>query len=148
MPEVTIRPTTETDLTLLLAWRQNPVVMHYYNDWGETWEEHRAWWEGKPISYIIEMEGRPVGELHATVNERLVEVGISIGDFTSWGRGVGPEAMSMFLQKLLEMVPGAVIVATVHPDNLRSQRLFAKVGFRKSMILENGFTLMKRGRPV
>ena len=141
-PSVEIRPTLKADLPLLLAWRQNPVVMHYFLDGGESWERHLAWWEaGQHRSYIINYEGRPVGEVHARLGDET-EVGIYIGELTLWGRGIGQRAMVLFLET--EEMVGRWVVASVHPHNRRSQHMWEALGFKFVCVKEDGFWLYRR----
>ena len=145
--EVSLRPTEEADLPLLLAWRHNPQVMRYFVDGGETWEEHWRWWQSKPCSFIIRYRSRPVGEVHYTL-DALPEVGIYIGETALWGKGIGREAMALLLQELRASTwrhtPYEVVVASVHPDNKPSIRMFRALGFNFERVKDDGYLLFRK----
>ena len=134
--EVDLKLTTQRDLPLLLAWRQNPVIMRWFKDRNETWEQHLKWWESKPISRMILVSSlpglyeRPVGEVHAVdKGGGIAEVGLYIGDRKLWGQGLGVRVMSLFLHLLEGFGSFEMAIAHIHPKNVRSKKMFERAGF-------------------
>ena len=140
---VTIVATKREDLPLLHAWRQNPVVMNYFHDKEETWEEHLGWWENHPVSYVIVHDGRTIGEVHASVAENETDVGLYVGDPHMWGMGIGESALLLFMEVLKEK-GCTCFTAHVHPRNYRSQKVFAKAGFFLSGIGTDRFLAYRK----
>lgn len=143
LSKVMLIPVKETDLPLLLAWRQNPIVMAHFVDGFESWERHLTWFYGlrREIkeSFLIILDQRPVGEVHLNFEPGPIAVGIYIGDVTLWGKGVGSRAIEGVLAMLRERGYRGGVTAGVHPRNRRSQRMFEKVGFQFRTLKEDGY---------
>lgn len=133
MPRVFLRPLTEEDLPLLLAWAQNPQIWKYMptSRKGEqlTWEKHYQWWRQRKNrnDWLVFYENRPVGVVHADFGREPVEVGIYIAEIELWGRGIAKEALS----QALRLIGRHRVQAVIHPRNKRSLALFASLGFKK-----------------
>ncbi len=138
-----LRSVEREDLPLLLAWRADREVMQYLPSapMSPTWEEQLAWW--KTVTHrrtwmldIWDSDNgmRPVGEVH--VDTETHEVGLLIGEKSSWGKGLGHVALMALLQRMVDLnISLLTLWAAIHPENTRSQRLFASVGFVKTGVL-------------
>jgi len=126
--EVALRDIQPRDLELMLAWRNNPIIHQHFaqQDGPLTWASHTEWFESRPADrhdWIIQCGGRRVGVVAIAADG---DVGIYIGEPEAWGQGIASAA--------LQQAIGAVdrpLVAKIHQDNERSQRLFESVGFSK-----------------
>jgi RimJ/RimL family protein N-acetyltransferase len=145
IPSPQLRELRESDLPLLLAWSRNPDIWEHMptSRKGErlTWEKHHAWYRNRStfdrVDCMILYQDRPVGVVHATgirsLPENYVEVGLYIGETGLWGQGIGAEALEIFIS-LLRVHGIHRLEAQIHPDNVRSIRLFTKAGFKRTEI--------------
>jgi len=136
---VSLQELRDTDLPLLLAWAHIKEIWTYLptSRAGEnlTWESHFGWWRSREdrMDWMIRVNldaygPRPVGVVIA--NLRSSEIGLYLGEVTLWGKGIGKEALRLGTLRMFHM-EHKVIVAVIHPDNLRSIKLFTGLGFRK-----------------
>lgn len=150
---LSLRPTNEADLPLLLAWRHNQKAMQYFADGFETWEHHRQWFASLmpqvAESYMIILDERPVGEAHIMWRD-APDIGLYIGDLSIWGQGIGKQAISLLLANLRARYRGRV-TATIHPNNFRSRMLFKQMGFNFKTLSGDRFLVFeleeKSGQP-
>ncbi len=134
--DVTLRPATEADADLLLAWANDPVVRAagFHPD-PITSAEHRAWLAGQLSSpdtllFIGDAGSRPVGmiRLHRA-GSGAVEVSISIAA-AERGRGTGRRLLHAALTAGRALAdPPESFVARIRPDNATSLALFRGAGF-------------------
>jgi aminoglycoside 6'-N-acetyltransferase len=99
-----VRPATDDDADLLVAWHADPDVSRYWD--GETFTRdellerlHRA----DVGSYIVEADGRPVGFMQAwRENDEPLRGGIDMFVVPeARGRGIGPDAAHTLTEALL-----------------------------------------------
>jgi RimJ/RimL family protein N-acetyltransferase len=69
------------------------------------------------------------GFTHIDWRVRSAELGISIGDRSMWGRGLGTEATEVLVGHGFETLNLHRIWLRVYVDNLRAIRVYEKVGF-------------------
>ncbi len=155
---VTLRPMTENDWELLVRWNNDPEVMKYAdsNEFEEkTTEEVQElyrWISTHAYCFIMEVEGRPVGEcwlqrmnLRRIVDqfpgEDLRRIDLAIGEKQLWGRGYGTEAIDLLVEFGFRDKSVSAIFGLVLPDNLRSVRAFQKNGFKRHVVREEDGTL-------
>ncbi len=137
MPSVSLRELNVNDLDLLLAWAHIPDIWVYMptsrRNENLSWEEHLKWWYGRKnrrdwmIKYYV--GNRSVGVIHASdlLTERP-EIGLYVGELGLWDDGVGERA----LLEVIDILKSSNYLwarAVIHPDNIRSIRLFTKCGF-------------------
>ena len=143
---LSLRPTSEADLPLLLAWRHNRRVVQYFADGFEIWEHHKRWFASlMPLvaeSYVIILDERPVGETHIAWGNGIPDIGLYIGDLSIWGEGIGKEAISLLLANLRARYRGRV-TATIHPSNFHSRMLFKGVGFKFSALKDDKYLVFE-----
>ncbi len=137
--KISIRQATDDDLELMMAWRSNPLVYKYFYSQKEPlrWEEHYNWWKSREdrIDWIIILhEGdspRAVGSVNASrLSSGNPEIGIYIGEFTLWGKGIGRNSILLIIEWLKNMGYRNAH-ARIMKNNLRSVRLFESVGFKR-----------------
>lgn len=89
----------------------------------QTWWNHAIWERST---------GEGVGRLEATFIGHQVEIAYLLGS-RWWHRGLGSEALQWLVSEIQIAVPDAVIWATVHPQNLPSQRVLQRNGFGRTI---------------
>ncbi len=134
-PDVTLREATERDLDLLFAHWTDPEARrmaafmppdaHERSAFDERW---RRFAESDAIAArVIEAGGEVVGSIGSWENEGIREVTYWLGR-EHWGKGLATRALSVFLRDVERTRP--LQAATAH-DNLGSQRVLEKCGFRR-----------------
>jgi len=146
--EVRLRPMTEGDWDLLLAWNNDPEVL-YYAEGDEVVSRPLAEVQAlyrevsqSAFCFIIEAGERPVGEcwlqemnlgriLGRYVGLDARRIDLMIGDQAWWGRGVGTAAIRLLTAFGFEEQGADMIWACDVADyNPRSRRAFERVGYR------------------
>ena len=140
---VQLTESTDKDMALILAWRNNPLSYKYfwqqgYKDEGLiSWETHYEWWNSHRdwLRYIIEVKDnnitRPVGYIQfSDWGNDMADIGIYIGEVTLWGKGIGKEALSLGIREL-EVKGFKKARADVLLTNIGSQKIFEATGFKK-----------------
>lgn len=117
------------------VWRYDPhrPYSHTMAEFLPTFEHNYVHGNGRQFWLIIENEHhRPIGTItYFNVDQRLgqVELGLGLGDKSSWGHGYGPEAIRTLVNYLFTL-PGIVrVYAETALANHPSRRAFSKVGF-------------------
>jgi RimJ/RimL family protein N-acetyltransferase len=131
-----------------MAWNSDPEVLHYSEgDDIQAWSlpELQQLYRGisqKPYVFVIEVEGRPIGECwlqEMNLARLLVEhpgqdvrrIDIMIGEQTFWGRGWGIRAVGLLVDLAFGLLSVDVLYACDVADyNPRSRRAFESNGFR------------------
>jgi len=134
-----LRPRTLDDVEANLAMDLDPRVFRYIRGEAPDAETHRAdlrrrieqgWPETGGI-WVVEWRDRPgfLGwcGLFPLEDSGLIEIGYRYVN-AAWGRGVASEAGRAVLEHGFRVLGLDPIVAVVHPDNLASQRVIAKLG--------------------
>ena len=141
---ITLRPASESDASLLLAWANDPVTRAAgFAPHPVTPDEHRTWLAGRLQSIssrlLIGMAGdTPIGQIRLDPEPGgRVEVGISVAP-EARGRGVGGRLLRAALDEARRDASlGATgFTARIRPDNAASIALFTGVGFRQTGELE------------
>ena len=163
---VTLRPMTEDDWDLLLAWNNDAEVMEHADSDGftrrslsETQSIYR-WISTHAYCFIIEMDRRAIGEcwlqrmnLRRIVDlhpgENLWRIDLMIGVKELWGRGYGSEAIRLLVEFGFGRVGADAIYGLVSAGNMRSMRAFEKCGFKRvEEEAESGWNLVLWGLPT
>ncbi len=139
-PAVRLRPMTDADLELVLAWRNHPDVrQHMYTRNEISFEEHSRWFRGASVDpdrhlLILEVDTVPQGY----INFRCDGEGAAVWGFylapdapKGTGRLLG-EAATRYAFDILELER---IWGEVLPDNLASQNFHLRHGFVLESIL-------------
>ena len=90
--------------------------------------------QGGPF-YIIEYKNDSVG--------KIVEIVIAIGNKEKWGQGIGTLALKKGISEAFLSYRANEIVAKIHHNNIRSKKIFKKVGFtmEDTLKVENVYSL-------
>ena len=82
------------------------------------------------FNYIVRLsDGTAIGHAQATVHSSWAEVAWVLGT-PWWGKGLGFETATLLLRELAAQLSIPMAWATVHPDNDRSVRMLARLGFQ------------------
>lgn len=164
--KVTLCPVHDGDLSLIETWLN---AEHVRERWGEPEENLESLCMALPGGHwraIIEADGRKVGLVlwqHPTREEldvaglddiptSVIDIDIMIGERDAVGRGVGSSAIRLVAEQALADPSVPFLIGCAAPDNLASQRAFAKAGFKRDREFDdvpNGIhVLMVRHREV
>lgn len=87
---------------------------------------------------IIEKQGLPIGEMsYRNIGDKTAEIGIKICVSKEQGKGLGPQALNLLLQKLFSELSFEKIVLDTNLNNTRAQHVYEKLGFRKVRVNHN-----------
>lgn len=84
--------------------------------------------------FMINVNGRVIG--HISLNKRrndYYETQIVIGDKKYWGKGYGPKAIKLLLNRVQKIGINKIYLE-VRPENMRAINAYKKVGFVESSI--------------
>ena len=145
---VVLRPMTENDWEVLLAWNSDPEVLWFAEaDPVESrpLAEVQAIYRGVSATaycFIIEYRGHPIGEcwLQEMNAQRVLDrypdldvrrIDITIGQKRLWGQGLGTEAVGLLVEFGFDREGCDTIFEPEVADyNARSRRMFERLGFR------------------
>ena len=130
-----LREVTETDLDVLFTHWTDPEANHMAaftsadpsdrEAFDERWRRIRE--SDDSTARVIEVDGRVVGSISSWTNEGEREVTYWLGR-EHWGKGIATRALAEFLAGVERTRP---IQATTARDNVGSQRVLEKCGFRR-----------------
>jgi len=128
---VTVKPMRRTDLELVLAWRNNPVIYEHFveQDGPIRWADHVDWFEGRSPDrrdYVASYDGRRIGVVGVDASDF---VSIYIGEPTLWGEGLATRLLDWLTTRFHATRD---LRAEIHAENERSQRLFERCGFERT----------------
>lgn len=90
--------------------------------------------DGRRISYaILTTDGDLVGMVscyNIDRRHRTGEIGIYLGEKDTWGRGLGTDALTAFVDHLFRDLGFESVYLHTYQSNVRAQRSYARVGFR------------------
>jgi aminoglycoside 6'-N-acetyltransferase len=140
---VTLLPFRAEHIELLAAWLEEPHVAPWY-----AHPDGNLEWARQPPSggehAIIALDGHPVGYLRwqrvdrATLDSlglgdipaNSVDADILVGGAGGFGRGIGPRALNLLANRLLDDPSIPLIGLTSELANTHAHRAFEKAGFR------------------
>lgn len=136
---ILLRKATESDMALILAWRNNPLIYQGYYTQTEPieWEGHCEWWGRRNSDWrefmVLLKQGDSIREIGAVTFGQLdhwsPEIGYCIGEVSLWGKGYGKEAVNLACEWLKER--GYKHTHTTVPKgNERSIRLLKSLKFK------------------
>ena len=144
-PGLRLRRPRPEDAPALFSWASDPEVTRYlsfapHRDVDESRAALRRWaraWaesEGlllpcRTLTYLIEVEGKPVGSLSVHRARYGLELGYALAR-AHWGRGIAPRAVRSLAEWLLAHGAHRVF-ATAHVENAASHRVLEKAGFAR-----------------
>ena len=134
----TLRPPRKDEAETYVGWLKDPDVIRYTLRVGpmSIWQEEdfikRVAGESDAISWVIEVEGRPVGwtsvgGIHWRNGNG--EGGIVIGDKSLWRRGIATEAIALRTRFCFRELNLHKIRTRVYMENEASKRALMKAGY-------------------
>ena len=132
------RPLTSDDYPLLLEWLSREHVRQWWDDGEDTLEKVALHYgeeeEGLERFILVEaLEGveKPIGYFqHYRAPGGVIGIDQFIGEVDYVNRGVGTEAVGMFVEMITREHEPSGIILDPSPDNKRAIRCYEKVGFR------------------
>ena len=89
---------------------------------------------------IIEYDNLPIGEMsYRRLDDNVTEIGIKICNENMQSKGLGYKIMKLFMHELFEGLNYDKIVLDTNLNNIRAQRLYEKLGFRKLRINQDSW---------
>ena len=157
---VTIREKKISDLENDYNWRRDPELAAFdasspirssFVSYKKMMQSQLNYPEQKRRTYAIEdkLTSRHVGNIMYYDYNPLrqeTEIGITIGDRKYWSRGLGTEAISLFVEYLFNELKLKKIYLHTLAWNFRAQRCFKKAGFSSVREVQRGannFLLME-----
>lgn len=151
---INLRLAEENDLPLMMAWRSNPQVFKgfYSQKCPLVWEEHVKWFRSRNSdwrTFFVLYEDRPIGCVTlGQLDHWSPEIGYYIGEVSLWGKCVGTEAVRKGVDWVKEYSLTHHHVCGIHTtildDNIASQKIMEKLGFKKGMPARKGETYWVR----
>lgn len=146
--QIYMRPITEEDTELVVAWRnQSDVMKNFIYRKPLSVEEHQRWLRekvgtGQVHQFIVCMmeDSRPIGSMYLQKFEeehRRAESGAFIGDTSSRGRGVGTEALKLLNMYGFKELGLHKISARILAYNKASLRFVEKTGYKQEAYLKD-----------
>jgi len=126
-----VRPATEDDAELLVAWHAEPEISRYWDDETFTRDEVLARLRREPVdAWIVEAGGQPVGYLQSWWEVDEPRRGGLDGFLVpeARGRGLMPDAARALAQSLLD-AGWQYVTVDPYAWNERAIRAWARAGF-------------------
>lgn len=132
------RPLTADDFPLLLDWLSRPHVKEWWDAGEDTLEEVALNYgeeeEGLERFILVETDGRgekAIGYFqHYLAGDGSIGIDQLIGEEDYINRGVGTEAIRIFVEMIIEAHQPSAVILDPSPDNQRAIRCYEKVGFQ------------------
>lgn len=144
-PSVFLQPDINQSRTdRLIDWLENPAVMRYLNEDRGISSRLRETSDPVFLTCQLNRQGRfffvcreedpePIGFVRLAELKKgdAYELVVAIGREALWGNGYGAQAVVRCLETAFFQRRANTVAANVHRDNLRSLRVFEKVGMRR-----------------
>lgn len=144
---VNIRELKWGDLKYLQKWSSDPEVAYWalgikdntYKPIGEFERWYRSRSSSDVKRFIIETkDGKPIGSIsyrNYDVVNKVVTLGIHIGEKEYWGKGFGTDAIKAFVKYLFTHLDINRIELDTFDDNIRAIKAYQKCGFKIEGVL-------------
>jgi RimJ/RimL family protein N-acetyltransferase len=142
------RPLASDDFPLLFAWLSRPHVREWWDTGEDTLEvvaqNYGEEEEGLARFILLEIiDGRetPIGYFqHYAASDGSIGIDQFIGEEDYINKGIGQQAIRLFLEMIVREHKPASIILDPQPENKRAIRCYEKVGFRhyETRLDENG----------
>lgn len=134
-----IRNAEATDAEQLCAWWNDGRIMAHAGlpkGAGCTPDEMRqgltSYTDSTNHRHIIELDGRPIGEMNYRDKGGAAELGIKICDFSEQEKGYGTKLLTVFIDALFRYCRYEKMVLDTNLKNERAQHVYEKkLGFRR-----------------
>lgn len=141
-----LRPITRTDLPRLSQWDEDPEIIalmgRRFSDGRpgpDEWFRRVLTDRGCRVLAIETRDGRElIGEVELDRidwRQGSAELRICIGDRSFWGRGYGPDALTVLLRTAFRHWNLKVVYLRVYQANQRAVRLYQRLGFTRRGVL-------------
>ncbi len=144
------RPAAEEDAFVLLRWRNDPAVRAVSRSTGlVAWRDHLTWLRAvlgdvNRTLVVVTAGDRPVGTARFDQNGPAQwEVSITLAP-EARGRGLAGPVLATAEADFSRVRGAATLLAAVLPENLPSQRLFARAGYRSTGRRDGAFDLLAK----
>lgn len=133
---LTIRNAVAADAEqLCLWWNDGKIMAHagFPNGLGCTPDEIRKIliYNTDANRHIIELNGRPIGEMNYRNKNGAAELGIKICDFSEQEKGYGTKLLTVFIDALFRYYGYEKMILDTNVKNKRAQHVYEKkLGFR------------------
>lgn len=153
--EIYLRPMTEEDTDLIVAWRNKPSVRNYFIYQADFTREGHLYWlhevveKGHASQMMIcdKEQDRPLGSVYIRdidpVHQKG-EYGIFIGEEAARGRGIGTQAAKLMLRHGFEVLGLHRIYLRVLAENERAIKSYEKAGFVREGYLHDDVCIKGR----
>ncbi len=143
---INIRPMSHEDVDIFYKWQTTQEHMgpfmgaqlHYKENFAEgikkMFQDHNAF-----ITIIEDKEGKPIGVLNYNlVRQGLcgIEIGMLIAEEDYRGKGIGKEALAMFVDYLFTSKPYYRILYETRVDNIAMKNIGEKLGFKVEGVMK------------
>ncbi|MGB0719153.1 MAG: GNAT family N-acetyltransferase [Bdellovibrionales bacterium] len=150
MQSVIIKPLEPKDVSQdYVAWMNDPEVVQYTMQGGKphTFEDVTAFVDAKmnahdEILFGIYVKSRHVGNIKigpVDRDKKCADISYIIGNKEYWGRGVSTQAVKDICEYGFKKFDIDIIKATVFSNNIASQKVLQKNGFRLERIKEKAY---------
>ena len=144
---------------LFFEWRQDSEAKKYNPMMTSTVEELRErlskagsdftqWDKFDAFFWFVNLDNNIVGNISLqNINKTMltVEIGYAIAA-SSRSKGLATAAVKLLTQKVFALTPLRKLIAMVHEDNVASQKLLEKIGYRQEGLLREHFLV--NGEPA
>jgi UDP-2,4-diacetamido-2,4,6-trideoxy-beta-L-altropyranose hydrolase len=155
-PTIAVRPATKEDAEAAWLWRNDPATRRASQSQAPVrWADHEPWWRRACASnskrlFIAEVEEAAAAVLRfdrLSDGEGGWEVSINLRP-DARGGGLGAMLLGAACEEIGKSEGDVRLEAVIHRDNIASQRVFARLGFRRSgRVGKTGFDRYARPAP-
>lgn len=124
---------------LILEWLAEPHVKEWWNDGDDTLEKVTAHYGAQDNTqrFMLLDDEKPIGYFQYYFDGDAIGIDQFIGDKNYLNRGVGKQAIEIFISMIAEKHRPPYIFLDPSPDNKRAVRCYEKVGFKHYQTVEN-----------
>jgi RimJ/RimL family protein N-acetyltransferase len=133
---------TQRDAISIMNWMKDQEVIQYLNETSDIVTElelamkrvnmyimTHLFNRGGSFFLICTTEDKPIGFVKLVQSTQEAEIVIVIGERKNWGHGYGTRAINKGLNHAFFERRIPRVVAKIHPNNIRSIKIFEKAGF-------------------
>jgi UDP-2,4-diacetamido-2,4,6-trideoxy-beta-L-altropyranose hydrolase len=131
--KISLRKIRREDRSLLYSWQCHPDTRRHAREaQPPTWDQHCMWFESRMATsddqfMVMEASGQPVGVVRLDPNDDSEDMEVSIYlSPDEYGNGYAQAG----LRQAQALSPETALIAFIMPENTRSLKLFARVGFQ------------------
>ena len=132
-----LRRADREDVELFFRWVNEPAVRaNSFSTEPIPWESHQKWFE-KALAddgvriYVLMQDNIPVGQVRLVFEDSKWQISYSIASAYR-GQGYGKILLQLVENELIKMGHvGDTLFAEVKTDNIASQRIFTRLGYRE-----------------